>query len=620
MKKRTLIAVIFIAFAVQAVFAQENPKRSVLFTLDENAIVETKFSFQKDIRYYAIIKDKTQNLEKLVLNGKVIDTAFVFMPESINLFGNITPAYKKYIKEQGYYCIANGKEYGSYEEAYILSNYLNRNGVNSIAFKQMGKWFVKLPDDRIVSVYADKNSFDKNDEEIIIWYDDISKNHVISFSQDYPYQTLFFNGKEFIKNYKGRNIIRGGGYNYENGMYVHFLGQNCLIDVYFTYYLNGNKIDKYKYKITETGVAFLDDDGININGKYYKTEGTKSDSINNVLSYCFNNKGQFLLIFLKNDKMFVNLNGKIIGQYDNPNHYISFFDGGIGFGNDEEFEWLGTRFYEHNQGEIDESVYEKPSMNNKGDYIFAYILNGKCYVNVNGKIEGSYERTWSPQLTENGTYAYWGKENGKEFIVINGEKRGPYDLSSEPILTKNGFYAYWYQIDGKRYFNINGKIEGFYDKYISHTYEDETVDPYYNQREFHIDENGNYLYVCEQDGKTITVINGKKYNHITDLYLTNYSPLQYKYEIGNATFSAVENNKIVEVNEDNKIKEDVITLTSTDNKDIMTCSSQYPYVIIDNKKYSNGEILAASYCVELNAFRWSVLEGNELVVYEYKLK
>jgi hypothetical protein len=623
--RKTLLMLMFAATVAGSIDAQNNePKRDVLFTLGENdTVLETKFSFQiKDVRYYSIIKDKTQNLEKLVLNGKVIDTANIFIIENINLFEK-TPAYKKYIKEQGYYCVVNGKEYGSYETAYVIANFSKKkyvySGDYSIAFKQMGQWFVKLPDDRIIGGFTVKEDkvqhpYTVSDEYRVfeVFFDDKSKSNIVSVQCENYDKVSYFNGREF---YRRTEYCCNG--NIEEMICTN--NGDCLIRAFnYKYYINENEGGGI---VTEDGIAYLTGEGININGKLHEIDIPEDGS---VLSYCFNNKEQYILVYVKNDKMLVNRNGKVIGQYDNPYHYISMFDGGIGFDNNGEYKWLVSRFYEHNQGEIDESLYEKPSMNSKGDYIFAYILNGKCYVNTNGKIEGAYQETWAPQLSDNGTYAYWYKEeNGKEYIVINGEKRGPYDLASEPILTKNGLYAYWYQIDGKRYFNINGKIEGFYDKYVSYTYKNETVDPYYNQRKFHIDENGNYLYVCEQNGKTITVINGKKYDNITDLSLTNYSPLEYLCKIGYSRFYADENNKIFDERGHDiggtEARISIQTVTSADSKHIMTYSSEYPYVIIDNKKYGNGKVLAATYYVELNAFRWSVLEGKELVVYEYKL-
>jgi hypothetical protein len=637
--RKTALMIMLAAIVVGSIQAQNNePKREVLFTLGENdTVLETKFSFQtKDVRYYSIIKDKMQNLEKLVLNGKVIDTANEFTIENINLFENITPAYKKYIKEQGYYCVVNGKEYGTYEEADIVHNSISylRYDYFSIVFRQMGKYFVNLPDNRIINV---SSAYNDELKEFQIYYDNNSNSYLISAYHNN--QILYnFNGCRFYDKINGSidQMICDNNGNcllvLDKGTNVpsaKFLGQQTLDSDVFT------------YKVTEDGVAFLNNRGININNHHYDIHIPKIDTMtiyegevsgnkpyyNAYWKYCFNKKGQFLFVYLANDKMHVNLNGELIGQYDNPYHYISSFDGGLGFDGSlagligEVRNHKKGRFYDYEyNGKITESVYENPSINNKGDYIFAYILDGKCYVNANGKKEGAYDETWAPQLADNGTYAYWcEEENGKEYIVINGEKRGPYDLASEPILTKDGLYAYWYQVDGKRYFNINGKIEGFYDRYISLSYGYEIVDPYYNQQNFHIDENGNYLYVCEQDGKTITVINGKKYDYITNLYLRNYSPLQYKYEIENEHFIAEENNKIIGEYGNNQTKEAVTTLTSADSKHIMTCSTQYPHVIIDNKKYGNGKIFAASYCVELNAFRWSVLEGKELVVYEYKL-
>lgn len=635
--KKTVLTFIGIAAMTAVAFGQNNLKHEILYTLGKNdTIVETKFTLNtKDVRYYAVFKDKTTQIEKLVLNDKTISTANEFMIENINLFEYNLPVYKT-SKNDGFYCHISGKEYGPYEEAYIKrvdkgQRYDYKSGFY-IQFKQMGLWFVKLPDDRIIGPFNVKWEDDIRE----LFYDDLTKSYIITLIVENRDRVSYFNGKEFYRqNHYNDNIEE---------VFTNKYGF-CLVRTNATwkYYLNGNKIDESKSYLfeggiawlnnEENGIAYITNEGININGNLYEIEGAKDT----LLSFCFNSKGQFVLAFLRDDKMFVNINGKITTSYDNPYHYIYGFDGGIGFSRigfskieetfDMAMDWDG-RFYDSNTDQqLSKSVYERPSINNKGDYIFAYILNGQCYVNMNGKIEGPYKRTWSPQLADNGNYAYWCKEKEKEFVVINGIKQGPYDVASEPILTQNGLFAYWYQNNGQRYFNINGKIEGFYDKYYSYSYGDEIIDPYYNQQNFGIDEKGNYAYVCDKNGKTIVVINGKEYDYMTTrrspyhggFYIENNSPLTYHYEIGNGDYTAIENNKIINEHESNSIKKEVTTLTSKDNKHILTCSSQYPYVMIDNKKFGNGLTLAATYNPILNSFRWIVLEGKELVVFEYKL-
>ena len=155
-------------------------------------------------------------------------------------------------------------------------------------------------------------------------------------------------------------------------------------------------------------------------------------------------------------------------------------------------------------------------------------------------------------------------------------------------MNKNGRYGYRFINNGIHYVCINGKIykepisggkwnirsdsqEGFKAEYIiSIDKEGKTCDSDFGDNEkFIFDQNGN-------------IINAEIRNTI------------YRYN----TYSYIAKNE----------------------KDIMQCSGQYPYVLINNQKYGNGNILAAGYNRSLNVFRWAVLEDKELVVYEYKIK
>jgi hypothetical protein len=593
---------------VNSVFSQKLD-RMVILTLKENEILtKASFSFQtNEVKYLTVLKNKLEDKETLVINGEKADSAthFILKNSNINIFENTLPMYGKEISGEGYYFKINNKEYGPYEYGYLKENELNNlEDINnySIVFLQMKKWFIKLPDDRIAGPF---NISQKSSVEI--YYPSWGKSYLVNIFNMTPWGTaVYYNGDSLYKNHNCCEQFSPLIFNKKGNCIFREEHNKCNL------YMNGVVVDEeYKHgiKLIDEGFAFITPQGMNINGTLYNVEGADS-----FIYYCFNNQDKYVLEYIRNNKMFVNVNGEINGPYDNPQNFLTYFDGGTSFNEELSFcEMLENRFYDDND------EFFNASINNKNDYTFAYrSSNGNHYVNINGKIEGPYQRTWSPKLSDNGTYAYWCKKNDKEYIVINGKEMGPYEIASEPIITKNGYWAYWYQNDKKQYFNINGKIEGPYDEYYSLTYNSpEIIDPYSNYRHFNIDEKGNYIYTYRLDNNIYTCINGEK-NELNDLSIENgendHSILRYSYKIGSEEFDAIVGKGIIKFSTDYTIPE---VIKSKDEKYVMTCAMDIPYVMINNQKFGNGEILAAAYNKYQNLFRWSVLEDKELVVYEY---
>ncbi|MDR2651336.1 MAG: hypothetical protein LBC68_03345 [Prevotellaceae bacterium] len=203
----------------------------------------------------------------------------------------------------------------------------------------------------------------------------------------------------------------------------------------------------------------------------------------------------------------------------------------------------------------------EPTINN-GHCIYAYAIQNKFYVSIDGRIEGHYD--FMP-------YDSWGEVK----------------LAPMYYLNEKGQYAYTYENDGVQYACINGKV------YKA---------PFGGERNEH----------------PVSVLSGERYLTGGGFYFKEDSKngfdAEYHYEENNLIVDL--DGKVINVSTvDNKSG----TFIANNKKDIMIFNKDYPYILINNQKYGNGKILAAGYNQNLNVFRWAALEDRELTVYEYKL-
>ena len=612
MKNLLTLIIVCVTFNL---FAQ-NPKREVVFKFKENeTLFKTDFTFQTDnIHYYCLVnKNKPFIINEatvgkgeivdLIVDGKIVESEIGVKPSTnwsyakssdkdikINMLNNKF-SYYTYKKEGDWFLKYNDKKYGPYEDVKVISNNLNYEE-KIIAYKQMGQWFAILPDERFVGPYRDIDR---------VFYDQISKTHII-FDDSW---TAYYNGR-YLDNLNPTFIYRF--ISCSNGYTAFYYRDNKI-------YLNGYLIEKENlnsdYRLTNEGKFAY----------YYYVEGKTYLHINDqnfecpeeLSGYDINNKGEFIYRFSKDNKDCVSLNGKVIGMHDEIN-YMDGMDGHIWLEDCTSFG--GSAYYD--------APFQSPMINDKGDYIYTHRTNGKFYVSINGRNEGPYTGTWKPYIDEKGNYMYPCRFEGNIYIVRNGDKGESLGDNVKLYMTRNGHYIFQFDKNGKKYVNVDGRVievsGGRYGNIISN-----------------VNENGQYFYAFSKDGIEYLCINGKNYKApffggewgIYEDIHEGYKA-EYHVELGLGDkeyfnkicekFSYNQIGEVIRVDTKNSIQtEKQKNLFSKDEKNIMQCGKDYPYVMINNQKYGNGNVIAVGYNQNLNVFRWAALEGKELVVYEYKL-
>ncbi|MDR0296255.1 MAG: hypothetical protein LBH91_08820 [Prevotellaceae bacterium] len=573
------------------IFAQ-NVERKVLYTLGEDEkLDETKFSFQTEqAKYYCItsLKELTfknrNEFSKLIVNNQIVSTGLRVDDCNDVIMFNKNIANYKYTKARtaehtffpvdesnikDMYLVLNGEEYGPYEDV--------KNCGQIIVFKQSGQYFALLPDERIVGPYNAKDARD-----ITIIYDDLSGNYITTVYESNPSlgTKVYYNENYLYKNHNTNEQFSG------------FIS-NKKGDSFFTEHQHNGETYFNGQAIGKTSSCKLSDEGCNAY-IYYDEEQNRTlltvnqvdifDGYDGIQGLDINNKGGSIYRYSYYGNDYVNINGNINGAYDNIADY--------------------------------DASFAHPSINDKNDYIYAYRTNGEFYVSFNGKTEGPYDETWRPYLDKNGNYIYRCLIKGKQHIVKNGKKGKAFDYVSLPYMTKNGHYIFGFKKGKKIYLNINGRIEEAYN------IKGNIIE--------NLNEKGQYAYTYSKDGIKYVCVNGKNYKEPVpggewqvkediqdgfkaeysvqlggDNHFSNYEKLYYN-QAGEIIYGEFHNNISYQ-----KI------LKSKDEKTIMIYDNN-PYIMINNQQYGNGEILAAGYNQKLNIFRWSMLEGKELVLYEYK--
>lgn len=613
----------------------QNLSRKVLYTLkSKEGVKEAKFSFQTDsVKFYCLIEDSSAiNNEriKLVFNGRIIEKAEIISKAGdyapfIDMY-NIKESYYSYKKGNKYNLKFKGKEYGPYDDVQVK----NTNDPNKyiIVYKQVGQSFIVLPDNRIAGpVNREISNFFIAPESKTYFYTSY-KNE--KYDGNY---NVYYNGK-YCTEYNSKHVITNHPYTYFNKK------GDCIFSIFdrniegINLCINGRRINKncdykscilkesgkYAYVYYKDGKAYLN---INNEKEFGGFELTLDPENNHsgISGFDINNKNNFIYRYTKDNKDYVNFNGNIIGEYDNIESFI------VGF---EDAEFIKTKEWERT-GAIPERIYSgvsflKPSVNEKGDRTYAYRFNSKFYISMNDKREGPYQEVWSPVLDEKGNYIYWCKLDGKQYIVINGEREGPFEKASLPNLN-NGNYIYVYQEENRWFVNINGIKEGPYEE-LDHNnnYQLEGIST--------LNDKGQYSYSYIENETQYACINGKKYKEPLQMGWFYFKPettegfkweyytvLNGGYYDNFEKFTIDQNENIIRSEISNNVGSyGSQSFIAKNERDIMQCNGNYPYVIINNKRYGESKPLAAGYNYQLNVFRWASLEENELVVYEYKIR
>ena len=236
-----------------------------------------------------------------------------------------------------------------------------------------------------------------------------------------------------------------------------------------------------------------------------------------------------------------------------------------------------------------ENVYNLIYTNSEKIAYF-FTENKKNYVNINGNIYGPYEGIGyhSLRLTDSGKYAYYYEANGKWHVNINGETSNGYGLIYNLILTENEKYGYCYTVNNKAYVNINGIISSDDFDYLA----------YFTLTE------GEYAYWYREGIKWYANINGNITRNNIFFYKT-FDDVFFDYDEVARSWAAP--------------YYDIKELNSSNDEHLFRSTYQYEFVIIDGRPYGKAPAIQVDYDEKENAFIWTAIEGNELVVYEYKL-
>ncbi len=601
------------------------PERSVLYQLGENeTLFKAGFTFQTDrIHFYGLIADKNKPwpeiddntkefapaaaIVDLIIDGK-IEEPKIGVKQSlshcytccnsedikINLLNN-NKSYYTYQQDNAWFLKYNGKKYGPYEDVRLEYNWL---GVDEgiVVYKQMGQWFVLLPDEKIIGPY--------NNAVEDVYYDQLSQTTIVA---DNAYN-VFYNGRYLDKFHNAflqiyRFISNDKGFNAFQIINAGAIDQT---------YINGALIGRISphYKITDEGksayIRYAD-------GRSYLTINDREfGGFEKINGYDINNQGGFIYRYLEDEKEYVNVNGKVVGVYDNIDDYIVHVDGSAWMGNFAALERPG--YFQGNSkdsfgGGVDyDEHFESPMMNDKGDFIYAYRNKGEFYLAINGRSEGPYTGTWKPYIDDKGNYVYICALDGKTYVVINGKRGEALQNATLPYMTRTGHYIFQFSKGKKSYLNIDGRLEG----------------PYEVIGASKINEKGEYAYIFSNKNSSYACINGQYYKEPVrggewQLRETvrNGFEAQYYLSLGHEKITYNQLGEIVNWEMEGAILQNV--LKSKNGKTMLLFNRSHPYVLINHQKYGNGEILAVDYNQKLNVFRWSMLEDKELVVYEYKL-
>lgn len=304
---------------------------------------------------------------------------------------------------------------------------------------------------------------------------------------------------------------------------------------------------------------------------------------NNFYSYCFE----------KDDGKYVNVNGKILGPYEDvvlPESMITLNSKYFGF-----FYKLMNTWWAYYQGDVYGPIY-------KVDFEVFNAIDSQTSLSrwTDEQIKFEYK------IIEKNT------NPTQYFIDIDQKQFGPYDRIS--VLENNGIYVFSYKRNEELYININNEIFG--------PFKEEGFNWYYrkilffdNFKYFIIgdyivkDKNGIRVEYPLKDAP-VTIRNGY-FTTALENGLYTYVDSQNKKQIGSFF-----NSLSMDYYREDKIEK----ISSIDKRHKLLSDVKYPFVLVDGKKYGNTSAITAWFDDNNYSFKWNGVEGRELVLYELKLK
>ena len=241
--------------------------------------------------------------------------------------------------------------------------------------------------------------------------------------------------------------------------------------------------------------------------------------------------------------------------------------------------------------------------NEKGDYAYS-----RCELNSEGYDEWYVVKN-GEKLTEKG-YSISDLrllENGDVVYVTDNRIH----LPKETIVVDSGYvdqfvyidrehYGFTYRKNTKMYVRVNGASD---------------LGPYDRVEWFTMKQDGTYSFVYGEGTKKYVRHGNKIYGPfrwVDNVKFLDNGGCSFTYSKGGDSYW-YNNGKIVNYN----TYWDSLVLDNNGHNFYSNC--EYNYVVIDGERFGNSAALQARYDEAKNAFVWLSLEGQELVVYEYRL-
>ena len=328
----------------------------------------------------------------------------------------------------------------------------------------------------------------------------------------------------------------------------------------------------------------------------------------------FYSNGGYVFNYKEDRKWHLNINGKIVGSYrTKPNLRKITKEGEYIYAYKDSRKKQYLNIYGETFGpyrNIDYHSYRL--LENDKFYAFTFEESrNKQSININGKIFGPYEWVsagYSNSNNSSGGYIFCYREKGKKYVNANGEISGPYqDVQLIHMQIKGEHYTFNYIEDKNVYVNVNGTVHGPYPR---------TVIPSLN-------ENGEYAFCFPKNDLTYVNLNGEILGPYQSAMVFPAAGGGYTIvyiDIVNGEWHEYTNGEIIKSAVEKDSKSFPLKIFSTDRKHYLQYNSHEKNITIDEKIVESNPTSMPWYDNEKNAFLWTSIEGNKLVLNEYKLQ
>lgn len=306
-------------------------------------------------------------------------------------------------------------------------------------------------------------------------------------------------------------------------------------------------------------------------------------------------EGTRIYYFTKEDNMYWVIDDEEFGPFTTYDESDEFYDTHIGEKNanqidsyrrseynDELSQWVDESFIVINNDTIGpfEGLDYYMDITNNGEFFYIFNKGDSNYIQHNNNRIGPFAGDpWRVKIADNNHITYTevneiGEYSSDEYYVhVDNQIFGPFDHIKATYIDDKGQFCFYYEKDGKNYQNVNGEAKPtHYD--ISSIYE-----------VLNIDGNGIVELIIDENGYFPSHYKGDK---------VSYKPgfAAGKYELD---------------------------LYSADLKHHIHTERGNNFVVIDGSAYGKCWPLRTWYDLSSNSFYWYGMEGQELVIYSYKL-